>query len=43
MFRLKLLDELLKIAATVAMAIVTGFALCEYILKPLWHIVLKNV
>ena len=42
MFKLKLLDELVKMTATVVAAVLTGGALCEYLLKPLWHVLIEN-
>ena len=43
MFRLKLLDDFFKIIATAVAAIIAGYVLCEYLLKPLWHVLAKNV
>jgi hypothetical protein len=42
MFKLRILDEILKMAAFSAGSVMAVLLLCEYILKPLWHIITQG-
>jgi hypothetical protein len=33
------IDEILNMAAMAAVFVIAGGALCEYVMKPLWHII----
>ena len=35
----RFIDEIIKMAAMSAVFVIAGGALCEYVLKPLWHII----
>jgi len=33
------IDEILKMSVMAVISVITAEALCEYVLKPLWHII----
>jgi hypothetical protein len=40
MFRLRVLEEIVKMAGFGAASLIAVLLLCEYVLKPLWHLIL---
>lgn len=40
--RINVLDEILRMAAFAAGSLLAVLLLCEYVLKPIWHIILMR-
>ncbi len=40
--RVNVLDEILRIAAFAAGSLLAVLLLCEFILKPIWHVILMR-
>ena len=36
------IDEIIKMAAMAAASVIASGAMCEYVLKPLWHIIING-
>ena len=39
MFKIRILDEIVRGGAFVAASLVAVLIICEYVLKPLWHLI----